>query len=197
MIVEYSLDKEKENGKKRHWEEEAKKSVNTEIEEVIVEERENATDVPKEQINHSITKCTICNLINSNVENHMAMHHQEQPVVDEPTIIDSSDTTTQVVDDDKPEHDDEARQQAVSTPSDSFSVGDIVLVQRKTIHWPAKIANIVGNTCEVVIFDKKRTKDRKNTKYLMAFTTDQSICEGRSSLWVKAWKEAKEEAESQ
>ena len=107
------------------WEEEAKKSVNTEIKEVIVEERGNATDVPTEQTNHSITKCTICNRMISNVENHMVMHHQEQPV-DEPTIIDSSDTTTEVVADDKPEHDDEARQQAVSTPSESFSVGDIV-----------------------------------------------------------------------
>ena len=196
-LLNTAWNKEKENGRKKHWEEEAKKSVITETEEVVVEDRENVTDVPTDQNNHSITKCTICNRMISNVENHMAMHHQEQPVVDEPTIIDSSDTTTQVVDDDKPEHDDEARQQAVSTPSDSFSVGDIVLVQRKTIHWPAKIASIVGNTCEVVIFDKARTKDRKNTKYLMSFTTDQSICEGRSSLWVKAWKEAKQEAESQ
>ena len=125
----------------------------------------------------------------------MAIHHQEQPFT-EPTIVDSSDTTTEVVADDKPEDEDEARQDAVS-PSESFSVGDIVLVQRKTIYWPAKIANIVGNTCEVVIYDKARTKDRKNMKFIVPFSMDQSICEGRSSLWVKAWKEARQEAESQ
>ena len=124
-LLNAAWNKEKENGKVRHWEEEAKKSVNTEIKDVIVEERENATDVPTEQNNHSITKCTICNRISSDVESHMAIHHQEQ-TVDEPTIIDSSDATTEVVADEKPEHDDEGWQQAVSTPSESSSVGDIV-----------------------------------------------------------------------
>ena len=131
----------------------------------------------------------------ANVDNHMAIHHQEQSV-DQPNILDSSDANTVEVVDDDATTIEEVVAAVDITPPNVFSVGDIVLVQRKTIYWPAKIESIAGDTYEVVIFDRARTKDKKNIKYIVAFSSDQSICEGRSNLWIKAWKEAKLEFES-
>ena len=55
----------------------------------------------------------------------------------------------------------------------------------------------MGDMVEVMIYDKARTKDTKHSKFLMPFTVDIAVCEGRGSVWVKAWKEAKVEFEAE
>jgi hypothetical protein len=71
---------------------------------------------------------------------------------------------------------------------EGFPPGTIVMVKRKTIHWPGKVVSRNGSMVEVMIYDKARTKDTKQ---------DIAVCEGRGSVWVKAWKEAKVEFEAE
>ena len=47
-----------------------------------------------------------------------------------------------------------------------------------------------------MFYDKARTKEWKQLKYLVPFSTDVSVCDGRGAQWVKAWKEAKKDYES-
>ena len=47
-----------------------------------------------------------------------------------------------------------------------------------------------------MIFDKARTTEMKQQKFILPFTADMAACEGRGAVWVKAWKEGKEEYES-
>ena len=70
------------------------------------------------------------------------------------------------------------------------------MVLKKTLHWPAKILTRNSNLVELMFYDKARTKEWKQLKYLVPFSTDVSVCEGRGALWVKAWKEARKDYES-
>ena len=88
-----------------------------------------------------------------------------------------------------------ANPEVVSAPP-SFDVGDFVMVMKKTLHWPARVLARNSNIFEVMYYDKARTKEQKQLKYLVPFSTDVSVCEGRGALWVKAWKEAKKDYES-
>ena len=81
-------------------------------------------------------------------------------------------------------------------PEDSLAVGNIVLVQKKSLHWPARILGLNGNKCLVKYFDAARSEEEKHFKFIIPFTSNQAICEGRSSTWVKAWKAALKEYES-
>ena len=85
---------------------------------------------------------------------------------------------------------------AITAPT--FKTGDIVMVLRKTLHWPAKIisSNSNSNLFEVMIYDKSRTMEKKQLKYLQTFSTDPSVCDGKGAMWIKAWKEAKKDYES-
>ena len=121
------------------------------------------------------------------------------------TILQHSETKTVVEDDSATEIDEEIIELEETSFSEkapeisthgSLVEGQIVLVQRKSLHWPAKIVSVSSNRCEVMIFDKTRTIDSKQMKFIIPFSTDQAICEGRSSVWVKAWKEAKKEFET-
>ena len=84
----------------------------------------------------------------------------------------------------------------VPEPEDSLTVGKIVLVQKKSLHWPARILGLNGNKCLVKYFDAARSEEEKHFKFIIPFTSNQAICEGRSSTWVKAWKAALKEYES-
>ena len=78
----------------------------------------------------------------------------------------------------------------------SFKIGDILMVQRKTLHWPCKVIEVVSNkTYKVMGFDKNNTTEIKHDKYLLPFTTDAAVCEGRGAAWIKSWKSAKAEFE--
>ena len=83
-----------------------------------------------------------------------------------------------------------------ATAAPTFKTGDIVMVLRKTLHWPAKIISSNSNMFEIMIYDKSRTMEKKQVKYLQPFSTDPSVCDGRGAMWVKAWKEAKKTDES-
>lgn len=71
------------------------------------------------------------------------------------------------------------------------------MVLRKTLHWPGKILKTTPKACEVVVFDKSKTVEQKQLKFVIPFSADMAACEGRGSTWVKAWKDAKKEFEQQ
>ena len=75
------------------------------------------------------------------------------------------------------------------------SDGDIVLVKKKTLHWPGKVLKVSTKCVRVMFYDKSRTIEDKKHAHIIPFSTDISMCEGRGSVWVKAWKEAKGEME--
>ena len=205
---------EKENGKKKHWENAAKEATfeaSTVVTENVI--GETLTDyelLPEAQVpvqvqkNHSIKKCTICNLMIANVENHMRLHESERESTIETVVVEDpieedlelEEAAADAVVDSDPVEEDIELEEAATDATSPLSIGQIVLVQRKSLHWPAKIAGISSKSCEVIIFDKARTQDNKQMKFIIPFTTDQAICEGRSSVWVKAWKEAKAEFEA-
>ena len=72
-----------------------------------------------------------------------------------------------------------------------FVEGSIVMVLRKSLHWPGKVLKITNKTFEVMIYDKARTTEQKHEKYILPFSTNISCCDGRGAAWVKAWKMAK------
>ena len=86
--------------------------------------------------------------------------------------------------------------QEVAAQEEDMSNGTIVMVLRKTLYWPAKIVSSNGKLCEVMIFDKAHPTEMKQQKFILPFTSDMAACEGRGAVWVKAWKEGKEEYES-
>ena len=49
------------------------------------------------------------------------------------------------------------------------------------------------NVFKIKVYDKKGTTEDKHEKYIMPFNSDSTLCEGRSTAWIKAWKEAKAE----
>ena len=61
------------------------------------------------------------------------------------------------------------------------------------MHWPAKVLKISPESVKVMFLDKSRLVEDKKHKFIMPFSTDVSVCEGRSSAWIKVWKEAKSE----
>ena len=145
----------------------------------------------------------------ANVENHMRIHETEREITTETLLVDE-DLVVEEVLELETERENTAEtllvdegligevlelEEASTDGASPLSIGQIVLVQRKSLHWPAKIAGISSKSCEVIIFDKARTKDKKQMKFIIPFSTDQAIREGRSSVWVKAWKEAKAEFE--
>ena len=57
--------------------------------------------------------------------------------------------------------------------------------------WPGKVLKVSTKCVRVMFYDKSRTIEDKNHAHIIPFSTDISVCEGRGSVWVKAWKEAK------
>ena len=156
------------------------------------------TDLPEAQVqvqkNHSIQKCNICNLMIANAENHMRIHETEREITTETLLVDEGlvdavlelenereNTAETLLVDEGPIEEVLELEEAATDGASPLSIGQIVLVQRKSLHWPAKIAGISSKSCEVIIFDKARTKDKKQMKFIIPFSTDQAICEGRSS----------------
>ena len=217
-LLNAAWNREKENGRKKHWENAAKEAAleaSTEATEngsgEALTDHEHLPEAPVQvQKNHSIQKCNICNLMIANVENHMRIHETEREITTETLLVDE-DLVVEEVLELETERENTAEtllvdegligevlelEEASTDGASPLSIGQIVLVQRKSLHWPAKIAGISSKSCEVIIFDKARTKDKKQMKFIIPFSTDQAICEGRSSVWVKAWKEAKAEFEA-
>ena len=62
-----------------------------------------------------------------------------------------------------------------------FKVGDVAMVQRKTLYWPCKILEVSNKQYKYMIYDKARTEETKNA----------SVCDGRGPAWINAWKAAK------
>ena len=209
--------KEKDEGNKKKWEKAAKEANDANADEPrVVLNNQEAMEGPVVD-NHVIQKCGICNLIIFNVASHMRMHKEnDENDIENLLIEESVDAAGDAFEQDVPpvvvpeleeafpsvepvpttaeEATKESRNE-VATDVASFLNGDIVLVLRKSVHWPGRILSISPKTYEIMIFDKARTVENKARKYILPFTTDMSICDGRSSIWVKAWKDAKNELE--
>lgn len=51
------------------------------------------------------------------------------------------------------------------------------------------------NVFKIKVYDKKGTTEDKYEKYIIPFSVDSTVCEGRSPALIKAWKEAKADLE--
>ena len=205
--------KEKEDGRVKNWEKAAKDAMDDTIVD-HVEPDESTDDLGVDKENHVIQKCTICNLMIFNVQNHMRSHEKTDLVAEngettrqeevENLLVEEQTSQDEVIEieetadihesdkDDSTAHslgehpmveEDSDDDPSKKTPqNDEFKEGDIVLVLRKSLHWPAKILKFSPKVSEVMIFDKARTTDTKAMKYILPFYTDVSICEGRSSV---------------
>ena len=71
------------------------------------------------------------------------------------------------------------------------SEGDVILVMRKTLYWPRKVLLVRPKSVDVEVFDKAKTIVTKEYKEIKSFTFDESLCKGRKSSWITAYKEAK------
>ena len=118
---------------------------------------------------HAIKKCHLCGLMIANMAAHMQLAHEKD-------VLEENSEEIHVDDD-----------EAIS----SFVEGDIVLVLRKSIHWPGRVLEKVTEKYAVKVYDKAGTIEVKKEKFLLPFSTDPSCCNGRSAAWVKAWKQAK------
>ena len=116
---------------------------------------------------HAIKKCHLCGLMIANMAAHMQLAH-EKDVLEE-----------------------NSEEIHVDDENSSFVEGDIVLVLRKSIHWPGRVLEKVTEKYAVKVYDKAGTIEVKKEKFLFPFSTDPSCCNGRSAAWVKAWKQAK------
>ena len=115
-------------------------------------------------------------------------HAVDEPVLDEVIAVNENNEDGNT--------NDNLESQEVAAQEEDMSNGAIVMVLRKTLYWPAKIVSSNGKLFEVMIFDKARTTEMKQQKFILPFTADMAACEGRGAVWVKAWKEGKEEYES-
>ena len=199
--------KEKAAGEKSDWDNKAKNGFDEDTRANEISEV-GQVEIAQRKKNHEIQKCTICGLMIANLNVHMRLHSGEETLV-----IDQEVNTEQVAGtvEENPEIDlevDGEPEVAIETAAieenpeigadeEGFQPGTIVMVKRKTIHWPGKVVSRNGSMVEVMIYDKARTKDTKHSKFLMPFTVDIAVCEGRGSVWVKAWKEAKVEFEAE
>ena len=200
-ILNQAWNSEKLLGNKEAWDKKAKEDG----------ERDNSAQTEE---NHFIQKCNICGLMIANLNVHMTMNHSqdtgtthEAPNEDEPATETLEAPTTQLEVAEETEEL-EAEQEVVpdntavieatdgESTQNNFKPGDLVMVLRKTLHWPAKVVSNNFNLIEVMIFDKTKTKEIKQPKFLVPFTPDVAACEGRGAVWVKAWKEAKKEYET-
>ena len=115
--------KEKLAGRKTVWDDKAK-HINMDTN---VNEREEET----------IMKCQICGLMITNLKSHMMRSHNE--------VESEAGAGNQIVEEGLEIPEDLSQEVTVDPPVvSSFKEGDIVLVQRKTLHWPSKILGL-GN----------------------------------------------------
>ena len=206
-ILNEAWNREKMSGNKESWDKKAKENE---------QPKENRSQ-PEE--NHAIRKCSICGLMIANLNAHMMINHSENqaPILvpspaplDDPSEVQeaantSSDaqqedtTTTHLETHPEPtttitgSSDEEVSFQNDDSTNDPFNPGNLVMVLRKSLHWPAKVLSRNTNLVEVMIFDKARTTEVKQPKFLVPFVPDVAACEGRGAVWIKAWKEAKQE----
>ena len=67
----------------------------------------------------------------------------------------------------------------------------VVMVLRKTLHWPAKVLKVNGNDIDVEFFDKAKSKQSKILSEVKKFSGDPALMRGRSAEWVNAFKRAR------
>ena len=191
-LLNEAWNREKASGNKAEWDKKAKNDENNRA-------TANETDIPRADAkddNHAIKKCGICGLMIANLNAHMMINHR--PTTVEPIAMEEIETD--VIEEEVESspvivEEVEASDAIAEVEEGGFQVGDLVMVMRKTLHWPGKVLRRNFNLVDVMIFDKARTQELKQPKFLLPFTPDLAACEGRGAVWVKAWKEAKKEYE--
>ena len=191
-LLNEAWNKEKAEGKKEVWEKKAKETPkSSDIVEPPTNNESAGEILLSEAENHTIKKCDLCGIMITNLRRHMTLAHATNAIDDELSIT--------LIEDPPEEQEQEIVEQETveeeSTGDGAMSEGDIVLIQKKTLHWPGKVLKISTKCVQVMFFDKSRTIEDKKHNHIIPFSMDISICEGRGSVWVKAWKEAKEELE--
>jgi hypothetical protein len=191
--------KEKVAGKKDEWDRKAKNGLEEDVARVVETSALVEHFGPIEE-NHQIMKCGICGLMIANLSVHMRNHHGEVTQTIEVADIMEADHAIEetlegqnAIEGTEVENVENANEVIAE---EDFEPGAIVMVKRKTIHWPGKVLSSNSGTIEVMVYDKARTKEKKNSKFVIPFTSDMAVCEGRGTVWVKAWKEAKLEFEA-
>ena len=198
-LLNVAWNKEKENGNKKIWEKKAREKAVPAIENENDDTGEHAGELLL--ANHAIQKCNLCGLMIANVSRHMLLSHNREndveevePTVEESTSIeDASEFIPPLPVLDSADGNGVDEEPLVHVQEDKYVEGDIVMVLRKTLHWPGKVLKFTPKTCDVMIFDKARTVENKAHKFIIPFSTDLAICDGRGASWIKAWKEAKKE----
>ena len=96
----------------------------------------------------------MCSLLVFNVERHIIFQHSAtETVVEDDSATEIDEEIFELEETSFPE-----KASKISTHG-SLVERQIVLVQRKSLHWLAKIVSVSSNRSEVLIFDKARTID--------------------------------------
>ena len=69
--------------------------------------------------------------------------------------------------------------------------GQVFMVLRKALHWPAKVLKVNGYEIEVEFFDTTKSKQSKVLSEVEKFSGDPTLMRGRSAEWVNAFKMAR------
>ena len=220
VLLNAEWNKEKIAGRKDFWERLAKEQNDVDSVNSVNDVGPIGGSVQAPGQFHEIQKCGLCGLMIANLNVHMSVAHKEvvvgnvepavanvEPVVThgepvvanvepvvanvEPVVanvepVDTNDEPVVTLDELVVAND-----ETVVANVTKFKVDDIVMVQRKTLHWPGKVMGINNKWVEVMVYDKNRTVEKKHEKFVLPFSTDPSCCDGRGSVWTKAWKSAK------
>ena len=155
---------------------------------LVVVEANHSVDAPLVEAFHEIRRCDLCGLMIANLNAHMMLAHKPDDANQDEEEVSLQEIDQVEGEEGSKGQDNEEIETAVVA---NFSVGDIIMVLRKTLHWPGKIMSITNKTFEVMVYDKARTVEHKHEKYIMPFSSNVSCCDGRGAAWVKAWKAAK------
>ena len=117
-----------------------------------------------------ICKCDQCGLMIN--ENDFNKHMEQFHIAGEALLVDSD------------ENDKDG-------PSE-FKEGDIIMVMRKNVEWPAAILGIKEGEAEVKIFNKSHTKVKVDLNQIKNFVPDKRMIIGQSAPWTAAFKKASE-----
>ena len=153
-------------------------------------------DKSSEKENMTIKACNICKNRVTNLKRHMETHKEHAKNADNFEVIEveyiengaeteaGNGTATQDDETEVAEDEEEGDQVQIKE-------GQVVMVLRKTLHWPAKVLKVNGNEIEVEFFDTAKSKQSKILFEVKKFSGDPALMKGRSAEWVNAFKRAR------
>ena len=189
---------------------ELKASVKKHIE--YVHMKTNNKNKTSDKENMTIKACNICKKRVTNLARHLETHreHEENPdnieVIEVEYIVTETETAVQdkqteavgsSEDEEEVEKDDQnattegAGSREDEVEKEEIKVGQIVMVLRKTLHWPAKVLEVNETQVEVELFDNNKTKQSKILSHVKKFSGDPVLMRGRSAQWINAFKRAR------